>query len=118
MPWVTAEERLELLDLVDKLEAWLDTKLKEQAALSLTEAPAFTSEQVMEKLRPIARLGQSLMKKKKPVEKKPPAAASTSAKPENATETPAEPAAEAKDKPTGTCVVWLLFCLLAFRLCF
>lgn len=114
MPWVTADERTELSDLVDGVEKWLAGKTADQAALQPYDTPAFTSEQLLDKLRPIAKLGQSLLKKKKPAEKKPPkpaadaAAAADGAAADNSTTpvlnatadaTAAEGEAPATDKP-------------------
>lgn len=68
-PWVKAEDRTKLLADVDALEQWLNEQLAAQAKLSPHEEPAFTSADLYERLRPIAKQSQDLMKIKKPYEK-------------------------------------------------
>lgn len=43
MPWITEEDRDDLLKKYDAMEKWLEEKMLEQESKSITEEPAFTS---------------------------------------------------------------------------
>jgi hypoxia up-regulated 1 len=67
-PWIPEEDKTSLLSMVDRLEEWLQNKTDDQNALALHEAPAFTSEELMAELRPIAKFSQQLLRRVKPKE--------------------------------------------------
>jgi hypoxia up-regulated 1 len=56
-PWIPEEDRTTLEGKIDKLDTWLANKTAEQQKLELTDKPAFMSSQLIDKLRPIAKLG-------------------------------------------------------------
>lgn len=85
-PWVKEEDRLKLIGLVEDAELWLNEKVRAQSALQAHEEPAYTSAQLYEKLRPIAKLSQELMKVKKPYEKPKPKVVKVNANSTNANE--------------------------------
>jgi molecular chaperone DnaK (HSP70) len=55
--WIPEDETTTLKDKVDKLDAWIMNKTAEQEKLELTEKPAFLSQQIIGKLKHIAKLG-------------------------------------------------------------
>jgi molecular chaperone DnaK (HSP70) len=67
-PWIPEEDKTSLLAMVERVEEWLLNKTTEQNALALHEAPAFTSEELMNELRPIAKFSQQLLRRVKPKE--------------------------------------------------
>lgn len=68
-PWVPESDRLKLKDKIDDLSEWLDEKQAAQAKLTAFEPPVLESEALYERLRPIHKLSNDLMKLKKPIEK-------------------------------------------------
>jgi molecular chaperone DnaK (HSP70) len=67
-PWIPEEDKTSLLAMVERVEGWLLNKTTEQNALALHEVPAFTSEELMNELRPIAKFSQQLLRRVKPKE--------------------------------------------------
>jgi molecular chaperone DnaK (HSP70) len=67
-PWIPEEDKVSLLAMVERAEEWLQNKTDEQNALALHEVPAFTSEELMNELRPIAKFSQQLLRRVKPKE--------------------------------------------------
>lgn len=65
-PWVTEEERAEAAEKLDKVEAWLEEKVAEQAKLQAHEDPAFAAAQVDAKLKGASAFVSKLAKKPKP----------------------------------------------------
>jgi len=68
-PWVKAEDRDKLLKMIDDAETWLHEKEIAQASIASYDTPAFTSQEVVAVLRPIAKMTSDLEKLKKPIEK-------------------------------------------------
>jgi len=68
-PWVPTTDRERLSDMVDDLSEWLNEQLIAQAKLTAFEPAVIESEQLYERLRPIHKLSEQLMKLKKPIEK-------------------------------------------------
>lgn len=62
-PWLNPNDTAELAAMVDEAEAWLDEKEAAQDKLQPHEDPAFSSDEVMERVRPIAKLSQAMMKR-------------------------------------------------------
>jgi hypothetical protein len=54
-PWISEEDRNKLVKMIDDLEAWVAKKVEEQKSKLGHEEPAFTSEDVVEKLKPLAK---------------------------------------------------------------
>jgi len=67
-PWIPEEDKTSLLAMVERVEEWLLNKTTEQNALALHEVPAFTSDELMNELRPIAKFSQQLLRRVKPRE--------------------------------------------------
>ena len=68
-PWVPQAQRDSLRDLADDLRDYVSEQQQLQAKLSAFEPPALQSEQLHERITPIRKLSESLMKIKKPVDK-------------------------------------------------
>lgn len=65
-PWITEEERQKVTDAITKVEDWLKKKQDEQSQRKPHETPAFNSQDVQAKLKPLKALVDSLKKKPKP----------------------------------------------------
>lgn len=68
-PWIPVEDKDTLIAMVDYAEDWLRNKTAEQDALQAHEAPAYSSEQLLDQLRPIAKFSTQLLKRVKPIVK-------------------------------------------------
>ena len=64
-PWIPEEDKQELLDMVTEVESWANEMEAEQATKQICETPAFQSEVSMDKLKPIAKLSQELLRREK-----------------------------------------------------
>mmetsp|Transcript_6461 Transcript_6461/g.15969 ORF Transcript_6461/g.15969 Transcript_6461/m.15969 type:complete len:181 (+) Transcript_6461:32-574(+) len=84
MSWVNENKTADAAKKLSEFEEWWAKKQEKQAALPLYEAPAFTRNEVMEKINAVYKDFDKLKKTKKPKEKKPKenktAKANTSAK--------------------------------------
>jgi len=91
-PWIPEEDKTSLLAMVERVEEWLQNKTEEQNILQLHEVPAFTSEELMNELRPIAKFSQQLLRRVKPKEevKKEKKRKSNATAPSNETASPNE----------------------------
>lgn len=91
-PWVTEDERADLQKLVSDASQWLEEKEAAQEAQPMHKTPVFTAEEVIAKIRPIAKLAQQYMRKPKPKETPKPknetASANTTSAAKNGTEIP------------------------------
>lgn len=68
-PWIPEDERKTLTDKLDSLDKWLVNKTALQEKKQLTEMPAFRSEDILKKLKPIAKLAEEMIRRPKPKEK-------------------------------------------------
>lgn len=82
MPQITSNETEKMVDLIEKVEHWLDEKEAEQSKKTPFEEPAFLSSEVSLQMKPVATLLDRLLKKPKPA----PAKVSTNATDSNSTE--------------------------------
>jgi hypothetical protein len=98
-PWIHVNDTDKLLGMVDEVDEWLANKTVEQAALALTDPPAYNSSQLINKLRPVAKYAESLMRRKKPAEKevKKDKKSKKKANGTNETETPVSPETETEE---------------------
>ena len=67
MPQITSNETEKMIDLVDKVEHWIDEKEAEQAKKSPFEEPEFLSSDVVSQMKPVASLLDRFLKRPKPV---------------------------------------------------
>lgn len=65
-PQVTEEEKIDLLEKLEKAAKWLDDKVDEQAGVAAHETPVFTSAEIEPKLRTVTSLVATLNKKPAP----------------------------------------------------
>ena len=70
MPWVTEQEQQDLVDKCEEMRDWIEKKMAEQEKLSIMEEPAFTMDQVNEKMAKVTKFAKKIFGKKKPKEKK------------------------------------------------
>ena len=70
MPWVTEQEQQDLVDKCEEMRDWIEKKMAEQEKLSIMEEPAFTMDQVNEKMTKVTKFAKKIFGKKKPKEKK------------------------------------------------
>merc|ERR1711871_1284578 len=69
-PWITEDERASVQKECEDISAWLDEKEESQAALKLSDEPAFSSKDVRRRVEPLQSLVVKMMKKRKPRPKK------------------------------------------------
>lgn len=67
MPQITTEEKDKLLEVVKRVESWIEDNKKTQSTLTAFEQPAFTSTDVQNQLKPLTAQLDKLLKKPKPV---------------------------------------------------
>jgi len=72
-PWITEEEKKDLLDKINETNKWLSGKIEEQAAKKLSDQPVFKGKDVESKFKPVQKLYKKTIGKKAPpkVEEKP-----------------------------------------------
>jgi len=69
-PWITEEEKSDVLKKIQEMQSWLDEKVKEQSTRKLSEDPVFNALEVEKKLKPVEKLYKKVTNRKKPKEKK------------------------------------------------
>ena len=69
MPWVTEQEQKDLSERIEETRDWIEKKMEAQEKLALTEDPAFTIEQLNQKMELLSKLAKKVFGKKKPYEK-------------------------------------------------
>lgn len=80
MPWVSTNKTEEASEKLAEFTEWWNKKLQQQKKLPLHEAPAFTKQEVLDKLSKVRKDWDKLLKIKKPKDKPKPKAASNSSK--------------------------------------
>ncbi|CAE7557768.1 HSP70-17 [Symbiodinium microadriaticum] len=70
MPHITEEEKQNVLEIVDKIQAWLDDNVEAQSKLTPYETAAFAAADVTAQIKPLTALMEKLLKKPKPQPKK------------------------------------------------
>lgn len=66
-PWLPVEDTDALIKMVEHVEDYIRNKTVEQEALQLHETPAYSSEQLLTQLGPIAKFSTQLLKRVKPI---------------------------------------------------
>lgn len=70
-PWLNEEEVKDLAEKIEDCYSWLDGKMQEQEEAGLASEPAFTVDQLTQRLERVLKLHKKINNKKKPKEKKP-----------------------------------------------
>jgi len=70
-PWITEDEKTDVLSKISEMNTWLAEKVDEQAGRKLSEDAVFTAKEVESKFKPLDKLYKKVTNKKKPKEKKP-----------------------------------------------
>ncbi|CAE7698505.1 HSP70-17, partial [Symbiodinium microadriaticum] len=65
MPQITEEEKQKVLEIVDKIQAWLDDNIEAQSKLTPFETAAFAAADVIAQLKPLTAQMEKLLKKPK-----------------------------------------------------
>lgn len=68
-PWIPEADTTKLAEKLDHLESWIANKTAEQETKELTEEPAFYSGKILDKLKPIAKLAEEIIRFPKPKDK-------------------------------------------------
>jgi hypothetical protein len=66
LPWVNEKEFKKLEEKLEHVAEWVKNKTDEQSQLQPTDPPAVTASALMNKLKPLAKLSQSIFKRPKP----------------------------------------------------
>jgi hypoxia up-regulated 1 len=80
MPWVSGNKTEEASEKLAEFQEWWNKKLQQQKKLPLHEAPAFTKQEVLDKLSKVRKDWDKLLKIKKPKDKPKPKAAANASK--------------------------------------
>jgi hypoxia up-regulated 1 len=67
-PWITEDEKNDVLEKIADMNSWLEDKVKEQSKKTLMEDAHFTAKDVEDKFKPVERLYKRVVEKKKPKE--------------------------------------------------
>jgi hypothetical protein len=65
-PWISEEEKKDLLDKIDETRDWLIEKVQGQSSKGLDEEPSFTISQVETKVKNVSKLYKKVTTKKQP----------------------------------------------------
>lgn len=65
-PWITEQEKKDLLEKIAEMQKWMGDKIKEQAALKLSDPAVLLGKDVEAKFKPVQRLYKKTMGKKAP----------------------------------------------------
>ena len=69
-PWITDDEKNDVLEKIEDMNSWLEEKVKEQAEKKLTDDAVLTAKDVDAKFKPVEKLYKKVTDKKKPKETK------------------------------------------------
>lgn len=69
-PWITDDEKNDVLEKMNDMNSWLEEKVKEQAEKKLTDDAVITAKDIDAKFKPVEKLYKKVTDKKKPKEVK------------------------------------------------